>query len=152
MCSDFKVDDNVKVKIEATEDRFEDTIFGTIIECMPDGTFKVRNPVDSRPPKIYRASQLSHYFPLSKRKRSSPKDPQPELKSQAEAQVKKVDAPKQAWVRMAEEHLTTNGSQFSFKIKYGDSVFRNNHGAFNTLEEVILCFFVLFLSLTLCFV
>lgn len=144
-CREFKVGDPVKVKIEATEDRFEDTIVGTILECMPDGTYKVRNPVDSRPPKIYRASQLSNYVPLSKRKRISPQvepveGPQvgPQVESVEGPQVEPVESSvKQlAWVKMAEQHLTTNGSQFSFKIKYGDKVFRNNHGAYDNLDTV----------------
>jgi hypothetical protein len=50
-------------------------------------------------------------------------------------------------VRTAEEHITTNGSLFSFKIKFGDKVFRNNHGAFNNLDEVPPVFFVFLLHI-----
>jgi hypothetical protein len=50
-------------------------------------------------------------------------------------------------VRMAEQHLTTNGSQFSFKIKIDDKVFRNNHGAYDNLDTVRFCFcFVIVIS------
>lgn len=169
---EFKVGDLVTVEIEDLEDRYETKFVGTILECSPDGTYKVQNAVDSRLPKNYRAYQLSHYVAPEKRKRPvkgphealplpprdkpilpSHDDLRAELGLDREAHVP-VERPQKhaAWVRTAEEHITTNGSLFSFKIKFGDKVFRNNHGAFNNLDEVHPVVFFVFISrLTPCY-